>query len=268
MLEFTDTHTHLYDAAFKDDDGMDDAVRRAVEAGVTRMIIPDESAGERKKMLELCGRWPGTLFPCIGVHPEEIGSDWIEDVDKVRSSASELGESIVAIGETGLDLYWSREREKEQEEAFRAQIEIAAELGLPLIIHCRDAIQPMFRILESYRGRGLRGVFHAFSGSVETFRQLQKYGDWYVGIGGVLTFRKASIAESVREIPIERILLETDSPYLTPVPHRGERNESAYIPFIAGFLAERKSMKISDVAVITTENATRLFKLKQRERAL
>ena len=158
-----------------------------------------------------------------------------------------------------MDCYWSREFIREQEEVLRIQLETAARMSLPVIIHSRESTELIINILKDCSHLGLRGVFHAFSGSAETFRELQKTGDWYIGIGGVLTYRKASIAETVRQIPLERILLETDSPYLTPVPFRGKRNESSYIPHIATRLAELQGTDISEVAHTTTENARKLF---------
>lgn len=260
MIFYSDTHTHLYDEAFGSAEEEDRAASRAVQAGVTRMVIPDISSKERQRMLDFCRRWKGNAYPCIGLHPTELGSSWAEELDLLEGALKDCPDAV-AIGECGMDLYWSKEQVAEQEEVFRTQLDLSLHTGLPVIIHARNATDRIFNILEDYRGRGLKGVFHAFSGSIETFRQLDRYGDWYVGIGGVLTFRKASIADTVSDIPLERILLETDSPYLTPVPHRGERNESAYIPFIASFLAMKKGVGIEETASVTTENAIRLFNL-------
>ena len=160
-----------------------------------------------------------------------------------------------------MDCYWSKEFMKEQQEAFRIQLEMAARLDLPVIIHSRESTELIINTLKECRHLSLRGVFHAFSGSVETYRELQKLGDWYVGIGGVLTYKKASIAETVKEIPLERILLETDSPYLTPVPFRGKRNESSYIPHIASRLSELTGKKVEEIAAQTTANAEKLFRI-------
>ena len=170
-------------------------------------------------------------------------------------------ESIVAIGEIGIDCYWSKEFLEQQKEAFVQQLHMAHERNLPVIIHSRESTEIILDILKKHRNLDLRGVFHAYSGSKETYREIQKLGNWYIGIGGVLTFKKASIAETVKEIPLERIILETDSPYLTPVPFRGKRNESAYIPHIAYKLAELKGLDIREVATQTTENAKSLFKI-------
>lgn len=260
-MEFIDTHTHLYDEAFPTIGEQDGAVKRAIDAGVRMMIIPDVGPMERSKVFELCSRWENNTRPCAGLHPEEVKEDWKEALDGTLNAIRTSSGIIAAIGEAGMDLHWSKDFEKEQEEVFRAQLEAAATFDLPVIIHSRDATEQTFRILEDYRGRGLRGVFHAFSGSPESFGRLDRLGNWYVGIGGVLTFKKASIATTVTHIPLERILLETDSPYLTPVPHRGERNESAYIPLIASFLAAIKAVTVEEVASVTSGNAKTLFRL-------
>ena len=172
-----------------------------------------------------------------------------------------LDRKIWAIGEIGMDCYWSKEFIREQEAAFRMQLELADRLSLPVIIHSRESTELIINILKDLRHLSLRGVFHAYSGSVETFRELQKLGDWYIGNGGVLTYKKASIAETVKQLPLDRILLETDSPYLTPVPHRGKRNESSYIPYIAQRLSDLTGRRLEEIAAETTENAQKLFNI-------
>lgn len=253
-MEFIDTHSHLYDEAFAGEE--DAAVARAAEAGVNRIIFPDIDSQSRDAMFDFADRHTGVIFPCLGLHPTSVGADWQEELSRMEAY---LDRSIWAIGEIGLDCYWSKEFLKEQQEVMRIQLEMAAARDLPVIIHSRESTELIINILKECRHLGLRGVFHAFSGSMETFRELQKLGDWYIGIGGVLTYKKASIAETVRDIPLERILLETDSPYLTPVPFRGKRNESSYIPHIAARLAELTSLDISLVAETTTSNARKLF---------
>lgn len=253
-MVFTDTHTHLYDEAFAGEEDL--AIERAVAAGVTRMILPDIDSQTRQEMFSLAGRHEGVLFPCLGLHPTSVNARWQEEMMLVEEH---LDREIWAVGEIGMDCYWSREFVKEQEEVFRTQLEMAARLDLPVIIHSRESTELIINILKDCKSLGLRGVFHAFSGSIETFRELQKLGDWYIGIGGVLTYKKASIAETVRQIPLERILLETDSPYLTPVPFRGKRNESAYIPYIASRLSELTGRTVEETAATTTDNAQKLF---------
>lgn len=253
-MEFIDTHAHLYDEAF--DGEYDLAVRRAVDAGVTGMIFPDIDSTSREAMFALADRHEGTVFPCLGLHPTSIDAGWEKELQALEAY---LDRKIYAVGEIGMDCYWSREFIKEQQAALRLQLELADRLSLPVIIHSRNSTELIINVLKECRHLPLRGVFHAFSGSVETFRELQKLGDWYIGIGGVLTYKKASIAETVKEIPLERILLETDSPYLTPVPHRGKRNESSYIPIIAERLASATGRDLEEVASVTTENAKKLF---------
>ncbi len=261
---YIDTHTHLYDDAFEGEG--DEAVLRAVEAGVTKLIFPDINSHERDAMFDLAAAHPGVVFPCLGLHPTDVQEDWRDEVDSLMNYKESHGiakgsKDIVAIGEIGVDCHWTKEFLDAQKETFRMQLDLAAELDLPVIIHNREATEIILNILEDYKGKGLRGVFHAFSGSYETFRELDKYGDFYVGIGGVVTYPKASIADTVKRIPLERILTETDSPYLTPVPHRGKRNESSYIPFIAGKIAQLKEVDTEEVAHAAWENAHALFDL-------
>ena len=253
-MRFIDTHSHLYDEAFASEE--DAAVERAVSAGVDRIILPDIDSLSRDSMFSLADRHPEALFPCLGLHPTSIGADWEAEMEKMQDYYSR---KIVAIGEIGIDCYWSKEFLEQQKEAFRTQLVTAHERNLPVIIHSRDASAVIIDILKECRNLDLRGVFHAFSGSIETYREISRLGDWMVGIGGVLTFKKASIAETVKSIPLEKIILETDSPYLTPVPLRGKRNESSYIPHIAARLAELTGKDIAEIAVRTTENAEKLF---------
>lgn len=257
-MTFCDTHTHIYDKeAFGFPEGCADAVRRAVANGVTQMILPDCSSAERDGMFALAEMFPENCHPCLGLHPTEFTAEnWEEELEKVFETATSA-RNIVAIGEIGMDLYWSKELIEQQKTVFEKQLELASRLNLPVIIHGREATAHILEILR--RHKGLRGVFHAYSGSEETFREISALGDWYVGIGGVLTFKKASIAQTVRKIPLERIVLETDSPYLTPVPHRGERNESAYIPLIARKLSEIVETDVENIAAVTTQNARNLF---------
>ena len=256
MLEYIDTHAHLYDEAFNGEEDL--AVARSIEAGVSKIIFPDIDSATRDSMFSFADRHPGVIFPCLGLHPTSVGPGWEEEMERLHSYS---GSKIWAIGEIGMDCYWSKEFIKEQETVFREQLALADRLDLPVIIHSRESTDLILRILRECRSLSLRGVFHAFSGSIETFRELQKLGDWYVGIGGVLTYKKASIAETVKQIPLERILLETDSPYLTPVPFRGKRNESSYIPHIAGKLSELTGTEPARIAETTTGNAQKLFKI-------
>ena len=253
-MTFIDTHAHLYDEAFAGEEDL--VISRAVGSGVTKMIFPDIDSQTRDHMFDIALRHEGVIFPCLGLHPTSIDASWEKEMEKVHEN---LSRRIWAIGEIGIDCYWSKEFLKEQEMAFRMQLELAHKMSLPVIIHSRESTELIINILKDYKNQNLRGVFHAYSGSAETYRELQKLGDWYIGIGGVLTYKKASIAETVKKIPLERILLETDSPYLTPVPYRGKRNESAYIPHIAAKLSEQLEIPVEEVAGQTTDNAYKLF---------
>lgn len=254
-MEFIDTHTHLSDPAFKGEE--DAAVKRALEAGVHKMLLADIDSSERQAMHELAARHPGVLYRMAGLYPGSVKENWQEEVDSVYGTA--CAPDIVAIGEIGLDYHWSTEFKTQQQDALKAQLELAASLNLPVNIHLRDAADDFFKVLDSCRGLGLRGNLHAFSGSKEVAARIRRYGDWYVGIGGVLTFKNAGIARDIADIPMEMILLETDSPYLAPTPLRGTRNESANIPLIAAKLAEIKGISLEEAAEVTTGNAKILF---------
>lgn len=255
-MNYIDTHTHLYDEAFEGEKA--ESVTRAIESGVCKMILPDIDSSTRKSMFSLAAEFPGILLPSIGLHPTSINSEWKKEIEQLDENT---GTEIYAIGETGMDCYWSKEFLNEQKEAFEYQLHMADKLSLPVIVHSREATEPIFDVLEKCRHLNLKGVFHAYSGSFETFERLQKYGDWYIGIGGVVTYKNASIAETVKKIPAERILLETDSPYLTPVPKRGSRNESSYIHYIAEKIAIQKGIDKEEIATITSENARKLFNI-------
>ena len=251
-----DTHTHYYDDRYE---GLGDAaVERAVAAGVGKMIQADIDSRERGRMWEIGGRHKGVLFQMAGVYPGSVDSSWREEIDRMIPFTEK---DIVAIGEIGLDYHEGKEFAAEQMEALRVQFELAAKLDLPVNIHMRDAWDDFFKVLEDCRHLGLRGNLHCFSGSHEVFLRANRSGDFAVGIGGVVTFRKASLRETVTKIPLEKILLETDCPYLAPTPHRGECNESAYLPLIADEVALLKGISREEVEETTTRSAEKLFRI-------
>ncbi len=254
-MRFIDTHAHLYDEAFASEEDL--AIERAVEAGVTKIVFPDIDSQSREAMFNLADRHPGIVFPCLGLHPTSVDTGWEREMSLIENELETR--KIWAIGEIGMDCYWSKEFVEQQKEVLRIQLEMADRLNLPVIIHSRESTELIINVIKDCRHLTLRGVFHAYSGSAETYRELQKLGDWYIGIGGVLTYKKASIAETIKQIPLEKILLETDSPYLTPVPFRGKRNESGYVPHIAAKLAGLTEKSIEEIAFRTTENAEKLF---------
>ena len=253
-MEFIDTHTHLSDEAFAGEE--DAAVERAVAAGVVQMIQADTCRAEREASYALCERHPGVVFPMLGLYPGHVDEHWRDEIDAMLPYRVK---GPVAIGEIGLDYHYSADTADLQKEALKLQFELARDWDLPVNIHLRDATEDFFAVMEECRGMHLRGNLHAFSASAEVFERMQRYGEWYVGIGGVLTFKKAHIANDILRIPLDRILLETDAPYLAPTPLRGTRNESANVPLIAAKLAELKGLTIEEVAEATTRNARKLF---------
>lgn len=253
-MEYVDTHTHLSDEAYAPEE--DSAVERAVAAGVTRLIQADTGSEDREAMYALCERHPGVCFPMLGIYPGNVGPDWRKDVDALAEWRSR---GPVAIGEIGLEYHYSPQTAELQKEALLSQLELARDWNLPVNIHLRDATEDWFAIMDKCRGMGLRGNLHCFSGSAEVFERMQRYGEWYVGIGGLLTFKNARIATDILRIPMDRILLETDAPYLAPIPFRGRRNESSYIPYIGRYLAAIKGLTEEETAAQTTANARKLF---------
>lgn len=255
-MQFIDTHTHICDEAFTGCE--DEIISRALSEGVSIMIQADVDSRERAAMYTLVEKYPDVLRPMLGLYPGSVDENWKDEVDALTPW---FERNPVAIGEIGLDYHYGAGTKELQKEAFRTQLELAAGKDLPVNIHLREATDDFFSIIHDCRHLHLRGNLHAFSGSSEVFERLRGYGDWMVGIGGVLTFKNAGIAKDIIRIPLDRIVLETDAPYLTPVPHRGERNESSYIPLIAGFLASLKGLSLEEVAGVTSANAVQLFGL-------
>ncbi len=254
-MDFIDTHSHIYSEEFDPDRSK--AVQRAFEAGVTKIILPDIDASSRPAMLSLADSMPNHFFPCSGLHPTSVGINYkndLNDVEKLLSSERRF----YAVGEIGIDLYWEQTFENQQFDAFKTQIEWALQLHLPIIVHVRNALEKTLAAIEHFAGSGLTGVFHCFSGSVEQAQLAVDMG-FLLGIGGVVTFKKSTLPEVVEKIDIRHLLLETDCPYLAPVPHRGQRNESSYIPIIAQKIADIKQLSVNDVANQTTANARQLF---------
>ena len=256
MIEFVDTHTHLFTAEFDSD--RFDAVQRAVDAGVGTLCLPAINEETLPALMAMCDAFPGICHPMIGLHPTELGEDYDAVLDRLYA-VLESDDRFVAIGEVGLDFYWDDTRKREQECVFRRQIDWALETGLPLAIHSRSAFNELYAIMDEYRGQGLTGVFHCFSGSEDEAHRLLSFDGFYLGIGGVVTYKKSTLPDVLKSVPLERVVLETDSPYLAPVPRRGKRNESAYVPYIANFLAGIYGCSVEHIATVTTANARRLF---------
>lgn len=254
-----DTHTHLYDGDFNGD--FESVIQRAREAGVFKCIMPAIDISSYEEMVRTEERLPGFAYATIGLHPTSVKGDWEAELKFVRENLA--GRSFCAVGEIGLDGYWSREFMEEQKVVFYEQAVMAASADLPIIVHLREATDDMYQVLERLKSAGVRpkGVFHAFSGSYETYERINKYGDFLVGIGGVVTYKKATVADVVARLPLERILLETDSPWLSPVPYRGKRNEPSYLREIVAKIALLKGCDAERVECVTTENALKLFNI-------
>ena len=266
---FIDTHIHLDGEEFLED--LDQVVERATEAGADKLFVPGINLDSIKSVQAVCERFPEKCYPMIGLHPEDVKDDWEKVLDEMEkyisphpSSFSPHPSSLIpwiAIGEVGLDFYWSREFEKEQLLAFERQVQWAIKYNLPLMIHCRTAQNELLSILKKYASEPtLRGVFHCFTGNEQEAKRFLEYDNWMLGIGGVLTFKKSKLPETLRNaVPLSRIVLETDAPYMAPVPFRGKRNESSFIPYIINTLAEVYSTSAENIADITTQNAKTIF---------
>ncbi len=255
-MQWIDTHAHLYLDAF-DTDRME-MIARSIENGVTKMLLPNIDTDSIGPMLELSRNFPENCFPMIGLHPTSVKEDYKTQLLVMESLLNE--EKFIAIGEIGIDLYWDKTFINEQKDAFKTQLRWAKQNQLPVAIHTREAFPLILDLVEEEAGDGLTGVFHCFSGNYDEAKRIIDLG-FMLGIGGVLTYKKSQLPEVIREIPIEFLVLETDAPFLPPVPHRGQRNESAYIPLIGQKIAEIKELNISEIARITTENAERLFRI-------
>ena len=256
---FIDTHIHLDGEEFTED--LDLVVARAKEAGAEKLFIPGINLSSVKSVAELCEKYSGFCYPMIGLHPEDVKEDWENVLREMETHMQDA--PWIAIGEVGLDFYWSREFEKEQIEVFDQQVQWAIKYDLPLMVHCRTAQNELLAVLRKYADNPkLRGVFHCFTGNEQEARRYLEYENWMLGIGGVLTFKKSKLPETLRNaVPLSRIVLETDAPYMAPVPHRGKRNESSFIPYIINTLAEVYSTSPDNIAETTTRNAKNLFNL-------
>lgn len=255
-----DTHSHLFVEEFNED--LSEIINRARNVGVTSVLMPNIDDTTVEDMLRVCEEYSGYCYPMLGFHPTSVDGDVMHKVRKMKERLEE-GHPYVAIGEVGLDLYWDKTWLKEQKAVLEEQIQWALEWDLPLVLHCREAFAELFTVLASYKNTALRGVFHSFTGTVDEAAELMTYSRFMIGINGVVTFKKSSLPEVLKEIPLERLVLETDSPYLAPVPFRGKRNESAYVVKVAAKIAELYGTEIGIVERKTTENALKVFKNRE-----
>ena len=252
-----DTHSHIYGEEFAAD--RDEVVARATQAGVTHIFLPNINEESVAPMLSLCAQYPGLCHPMMGLHPSDVTADYREVLVHMKSLLDAPDHPYVGIGEVGLDFYWDDTFRQEQEQAFRTQVEWAIEYHLPLVVHARSAHDSLLRILCDYSSCRLSGIFHCFSGTADEAASLLAFEGFCLGIGGILTFKKSTLPEVLRHVPLSRLVLETDSPYLAPVPHRGKRNESAFVAYVLRALAALYETSESDVERQTDANVRRLF---------
>ena len=254
-MNIIDTHTHLYLKQFKED--IDLVINKSLEIGVKKFIFPAIDSSHFDDMHDLKNKYPDDIHLMSGLHPTSVKENYKEELEFVVDSINKY--HYVAIGEIGIDLYWDKIYLKQQQEAFRVQIKLAVEHNLPIVIHCREAFDEVFEVLEQHRGVDLFGIFHCFTGTLEQAKRAIAL-NFKLGIGGVVTFKNGKIDQFLKEIPIEFILLETDAPYLAPVPHRGKRNESSYLTLIAEKVASCYAVSLDVIAQRTSENAVSIFK--------
>jgi TatD DNase family protein len=249
-----DTHCHLYTKEFKND--IDIVIQNAITAGVTRCFLPAIDKDSIDSMITLSKSYPDNCFLMAGLHPCSVKENYMEEIEAVKNVMQEY--KVYGIGETGLDFYWDKTYVQQQYQALDIQIQLALEHDLPLILHTRDALQATIEIIKKYKHTALRGIFHCFGGSLEQAKEIIKTG-FYMGIGGIVTYKNAGVAEVLKQVDMQHLVLETDAPYLTPVPFRGKRNESSYLKYIVEKIAEVKNVSVEEVEYITTTNAEKIF---------
>ena len=272
-----DTHCHIDEEAFEPD--REEVIARQQQSGVQAMIVPGVNVASINSVMELCHAHPGYCYPALGLHPEDVKADWREQLATVEAAIRAHRDELVAIGEIGLDYYWDKTFKEEQKEVLRRQLLLARELNLPVILHNREATEDILSIVNTIANdqspitnHQLRGVFHCYSGSKETAEIILKMG-FYLGIGGVLTFKNSKLSETLRELNqseiknqqseiLNRLLLETDAPYMAPTPHRGERNESRFMALVAERLAQVLNVSVDEIIEATSANARQLFGIK------
>lgn len=256
-MQFVDTHCHLDGEEFRED--LEAVITRAREAGVAAIGIPGINLQSLETVIDVCHRYPNYCYPMLGLHPEDVKADWREVLERIKAA---ITPEVIAIGEVGLDYYWSREFEKEQLEAFEEQVRWAVELQLPLMIHCRKAQNEMVAIIKKYQKDIPGGVFHCFTGNEHEAEELLQFDRFVLGVGGVSTFKKSHLPEVLPAVvPLDRIVLETDAPYMAPVPKRGERNEPAYVAYVLKRLAEAYGVSEEELAQKTNDNCKKVLNI-------
>lgn len=256
-MELFDTHTHLYLPDFDNDGGGEKAVGRAIEAGVTRMVFPNVDLASVAPLRTLASEYRGNVYCAMGLHPTEVNEAWRDTLAEVLSNLDR--DNDVAVGEIGMDLYWDKNFEDQQMQVFEHQIGVAADCGLPIIIHCREALDQTLEVLQG--APAVSAVFHSFGGTVADVERIRRTGDYMFGINGIVTFKNSKLKEVLPAIGLDRLMLETDSPYLAPVPKRGKRNESAFMVYTAECVAGALGIETKTVAEKATANALRFFRI-------
>jgi TatD DNase family protein len=257
---FIDTHSHLFLTEFDHD--RDEAINRALRSGIHKIFLPNVDSHTIGPMLDLAGSYPGKLYPMMGLHPTSAKENYKEELKFVEEWFSK--EKFYAVGETGIDLFWDKTHLKEQTDSFIQQIKIARNYNIPLVIHSRESFDEIFRILDQELTGSEKGIFHAFTGTYEEAMKVFEYG-FFIGIGGIITFKNSGLGQVIEKTGADHIVLETDAPYLAPVPYRGKRNEPAYIVYTARKLADILGIKVQEIERITTENALNIFSLQNSE---
>ena len=259
MYKIIDTHSHLFVEEFDED--RPEVMRRAREAGVQRILMPNIDLSTVEPMLRVCAEYSGFCYPMLGLHPTEVTADYRQGLSELKQLLQSHPQTFVAIGEVGLDLYWDKTYKAEQLAVLEEQMGWALEYDLPLVIHSREAFPELYALFSHYKDAPIRGIFHSFTGTADEAQSLLEFPGFMLGINGVVTFKKSTLPEALREVPLTRLVVETDSPYLAPTPHRGKRNESSYIVRVVEKLAEIYGCSPEVVAEQTYTNATNLFRL-------
>lgn len=255
---FVDTHAHIFSKEFNHD--RDNVIVRAKSQGVKYMVLPNIDSASIEPLLNVCSSYKGFCFPAMGLHPTSVKENFEKELHVVEKHLRE--KRFYAVGEIGIDLYWDKTFIEEQKSAFRQQLKLAKELKLPVIIHARNSFDEIFEIVEQENDQNLRGVFHSFTGTIDQYKTIVGFEGFLLGIGGVVTYKHAGVDKVVKEMDLNHILLETDSPYLSPVPHRGKRNESANLIHIAQRIAHLQDVSLKRVAEVTSDNALNLFQIQ------
>lgn len=252
-----DSHSHIYCDAFDED--RDAVVQRACVAGVSHIVLPGENLASVPLQVALHERYPDYISLALGLHPEEVNGDYMSELEQLRPLLDQY--HVVAVGEIGIDLYWDKTWREQQHHALDIQLHWCNELGVPFIIHCRDGLDDILDVMDNLDCPVPQGVFHCFAGTEADVERIRKRGDFYFGVNGVVTFKKSTVSQVLPAIGLDRLLLETDAPYLAPVPYRGKRNESAYIPLVNDFVAASMGVSPEIVSATTDRNAINLFNL-------